>query len=98
MEFFEVRKIKKYVYKIYSIRLRSDNKIYIHIHNNIIINQIEDLIDVDKLIEWFTNIGFKLETRGRLDKDKFKFILYIQVFSNDKKKTYLIYFYNLIAN
>lgn len=51
MEFFEVRKIKKYVYKIYSIRLRSDNKIYIHIHNNIIINQIEDLIDVDKLIE-----------------------------------------------
>uniref|UniRef100_A0A7I4EH68 Methyltransferase type 11 domain-containing protein n=2 Tax=Physcomitrium patens TaxID=3218 RepID=A0A7I4EH68_PHYPA len=71
IEFFEARKVKEHICEAYSIRLESKNKIYIHIPNTIVTNQTEDLVDVDKLIEQFTSIGFKLETRNRLNRNKF---------------------------
>lgn len=71
IEFFNAREIEKYVCKAYSIKLESDSKIHIHIPGTIVLDQTESLVDVDELIEHFSNIGFKLETRNTLDENKF---------------------------
>lgn len=92
MEFFEAWKTREYRCEAYYIRLEDNTKVYIHIPNTILVNQIKNLVDVDKLIVQFDYIGFKLQARKRLDKENFMsvneyLLLYMyESISNDKSK------------
>lgn len=68
---FKEKGVGEYVCEAYSIKLESNNKVFIHIPGTIVLNQVENLVNVDELIALFDSIGFKLESRGRLNGNRF---------------------------